>query len=77
MRTTEFKPQLSETASQAANILEWLQRGHTITAREALTMFQCFRLAARILDLKRAGHHIECEAVTLTNGKRIGRYRLV
>jgi hypothetical protein len=45
--------------TQAANILHALKSGRAITPICALTEFGCFRLAARILDLRRAGHSIE------------------
>lgn len=45
--------------SQKQHILEWLQAGNPITALEALVMFGCFRLAARICDLRAEGHPIK------------------
>ena len=44
--------------SQNANILARLQEGETISPIEALIDFRCFRLAARINDLRNAGHNI-------------------
>lgn len=44
--------------SQNANILARLQEGKTISPIEALIDFRCFRLAARINDLRKAGHNI-------------------
>jgi hypothetical protein len=43
---------------------------------DALEGCNCFRLAARIADLRQAGHHIETENRTLTNGKTIAVYHL-
>ena len=37
----------------------------------------CFRLAARIADLRAAGHDIHSEMVTTDSGKRVARYTLV
>lgn len=62
-------------AGQTTQILNHLQSGHTITPLEALDMFGCFRLGARIYDLKRAGYEIKTEMVT-ENGKRFARYSL-
>jgi Helix-turn-helix domain len=62
--------------TQAEAILEHLRAGGSITPLDALTEFGCFRLAARIYDLRRAGVAIEEEAVTLTGGKTVARYRL-
>lgn len=47
-----------------------------ITAIDALNEVGCFRLAARISDLKAEGHDIVSEMVTLPNGKRVAKYWL-
>lgn len=60
--------------SQANQILEYLQGGGKITALSALEYFKCFRLAARIHDLKKKGHAIECEMFTVQSGKSVARY---
>ena len=61
--------------TQSHWILDALKRG-PITAMDALEGCNCFRLAARIADLRQAGHHIETENRTLTNGKTIAVYHL-
>lgn len=61
--------------SQTAWILEALKRG-PLTALDALDGCNCFRLAARIADLRQAGHHIETETRTLANNKTIAVYHL-
>jgi hypothetical protein len=61
--------------SQSSAILLYLQSGHTLTAYDALRLFNCFRLAARIDDLRRDGHSIETVMVE-GNGKRWAEYRL-
>jgi len=38
--------------SQNEMILDYLQRGNSLTSLEALNLFGCFRLASRINDLK-------------------------
>jgi len=61
--------------SQCAAILAALQDGKAVTPIDALRDYGCFRLSARIKDLRDAGHDIE----TLTeakNGKRYARYVL-
>ena len=61
--------------SQCDRILELLlARPEGITALDALEHVGCFRLAARIKDLRDAGNPIESHDVTLPNGKRISRY---
>lgn len=61
--------------SQCGLILAALQCGRRLTALEALDEFGCFRLAARIYDLREAGHEIIKETV-LGNGKRHAEYSL-
>ena len=63
--------------TQADQILLHLQSGQTITPIEALELFRCFRLAARIADLKALGHNILTEMVENAEGKRYARYSLV
>jgi hypothetical protein len=60
--------------SQNALIKGWLLNGHSLTQLEALTQFGCFRLAARIADLKDKGLDVVTDMVTLENGKRVARY---
>lgn len=61
------------TASQASQILEYLQAGNAITPLEALEKFGCFRLGARIWDLRRKGHPID-DVLVHENGKKFSRY---
>ena len=61
--------------SQADAIALYLESGHDLTPMQALEMFGCFRLAARIKDLRARGYSIE----TLereANGKHFAAYRL-
>lgn len=57
----------SVTASQCSKILAWLKAGKTLTALDALDEFGCNRLAARIADLRNAGHAIESKRITVFN----------
>ena len=43
-------------ASQSKRILEYLKSGGSISPLEALRMFGCGRLGARIYDLKKQGY---------------------
>lgn len=45
--------------SQSDMILAHLQSGCSITPMEALREFGCFRLAARIKEIRDAGHDVE------------------
>ena len=63
--------------NQTAAILAHLETGATLTPLEALDRFGCFRLGARIWDLRRAGWEIEATMVPVGNGKRVASYRLL
>lgn len=62
--------------SQTDLILEWMLAGHTITPLEALSIYGCSRLAARIADIRAKGYLVYSEFITLPNGKRVKRYNL-
>lgn len=48
---------------QSAAILAHLQTGARINQPRAIELFQCYRLGARIWDLKQAGYDIQDETV--------------
>ena len=61
--------------SQCQRIIEYMNQGHVITALEALTLFDCLRLAARIKDLKDEGYVIYSEDFKdEKTGKRYAKY---
>lgn len=62
-------------ASQKTQVLQYLQEGHELTPLEALRLFGCFRLGARIHDLKAEGYDIEMKLVKGVNN-RYASYRL-
>ena len=66
---------MSETASQNQAILQHLQAGHALTHKDAMRMFGCSRLAARINDLRMRGYHIVTEFIA-DGRKRFARYRM-
>jgi hypothetical protein len=59
--------------TQTNAILEFMKTGADLTPLEALNLFGCMRLGARIWDLKRAGYIIQSAFVTV-NGKTFKRY---
>jgi len=63
------------TETQTAQILRHLEERGTITPMEALTGYGCFRLGARIYELRQRGYDIETEMVS-SHGKRYARYRM-
>jgi hypothetical protein len=60
--------------SQNKAIKTHLKKGNSITAMQALNQFGCFRLAARIKDLKDEGMNIQKIMMKSTEGKRIAIY---
>lgn len=62
--------------TQNNQILEYMKKGNSITAQEALDLFGCFRLAARIKDLKDQGKKID-KVMLANNGKRYAKYFMV
>ena len=63
------------TESQNHQILQYLQNGNKITPIEALNLFGCFRLGARIWDLREKGNDIISKLVTVGK-KRLAQYEL-
>ena len=61
--------------SQEKQILGYLQSRGSISPLEALEEFGCFRLAARIADLRAKKHNIKTY-VSKRNGKQFAVYRL-
>lgn len=73
----EVQERIGKT-SQKEMILEYLQLGHALTPLEALRYFGCFRLGARIADIKKEGYNIHSELVhDPKTGKRYASYILI
>ena len=66
---------MKSTDSQTALIKGWLLNGYSITQLDALNMFGCFRLSARIANLREEGLDIVTDMVNV-NDKRIAKYYL-
>lgn len=66
----------NETASrsQESKILDYMLRGHRITGMDALILFECFRLPARIADIQKRGFPVQSEFITTPTGKRVKSY---
>ena len=62
--------------TQANAILKHMQDGNGITPMDALELCGCFRLSARIADLKKRGFEIITEKVKVDGGKYVARYHL-
>lgn len=63
--------------SHNAVILGHLKSGRTITPLEALRLYGCMRLAARVHDLKGRGNDIITRQKHLKNGKKVAEYVLI
>lgn len=61
--------------TQTELIKKHLEDGRTITPIEALSLYGCFRLGARIYNLKQQGVKIESKTIT-KNGKHFAQYRM-
>ena len=61
--------------SQSQWILKALEQ-RPLTAIEALEGCGCFRLAARIKDLREQGHDIKTKTLILHDGKIVAQYHL-
>ena len=61
--------------SQSQQILRHLQEGKSITPIDALNLFGCFRLSARIADLRHDGWQIKTDTIT-REGKQFASYSL-
>lgn len=67
--------------SQNRDILAHLKRGHSLTPLNALTRYGCFRLSARIYELRNGKydgvkHPIVAVPEHLKNGKTVAKYKL-
>lgn len=62
--------------SQNKAVLGFMRNWHCITPMDALQICGCFRLSARIYDLRARGYGITTEMVEI-GGKRVARYWLI
>jgi hypothetical protein len=58
--------------TQKEKILLHLKRHGSITQKEAIGLFQCYRLSGRILELRQEGSNIE--SVMMPNSNNTGRH---
>lgn len=75
------KPVLS-SPSQRAQIRKHLEGGGTLTAMDALNMFGCWNMKARLNEIRRAlieegdQFRIVTEMISVSPKKRVARYRI-
>ena len=66
----------TQTQTQKEAILRHLQSGKTITPLEALELYRCYRLSARIRELRDEGYVIRSENVK-QGKKTFSSYELI
>lgn len=54
-----------------------MESGKTITPLQALNLFGCLRLSARIYDIRDMGYKIKSEPYRTPEGKIVSRYSLI
>jgi hypothetical protein len=62
--------------SQEQQVLTHMKHHGTITPLQAMNLYGCMRLAARVHDLKCKGHSIEVIKWRTSSGKDVAKYRL-
>ena len=68
---------MSRKRTQNSRILQHLLDGHSITPIEALDKFGCFRLGARIFELRKQGFIIDTKQVNNGKGNKFAKYILI
>lgn len=72
-----INPNATTSLSQTVQIKAALLAGETLTPLDALNRFGCFRLGARIADIKaKYGLNIKNVWAKLPNGKRVAAYKI-
>lgn len=64
----------ASSQSQTSRILDWMLAGNRFTPLEALNLFGCFRLPARIADIKAAGYDVRSRFVSTNMQKKVKQY---
>jgi len=62
--------------NRTAQIIAHLEKGKKLTPLDAMNQFGCFRLAARIHDLRQIGYAIKTERFKTPLGAVVARYFL-
>lgn len=68
---TANTPSKNDTNTHQAKLLAHLMTGQTITALQALDLYQCFSCSQRLGDLRRAGVPVQSRTITTQTGKRV------
>lgn len=65
-----------ERVNQNRRVLDFLRLHGSITPMQALKKFGCYRLGARIHELRSQGHCITSTLIKTSNDKHVCRYTL-
>ncbi len=77
MTDSKNTPSPNDTKTHKAKLLAHLMKGQTITALQALDLYQCFALSQRLGDLRRDdGIPIQSRFITTPTGKKVKEYWL-
>lgn len=66
-----------KTSRQTARIIRYMESGKSITPLQALNLFGCLRLSARIFDIREMGYKIKSEPYKTSEGKTVSKYSLI
>jgi len=67
---------MSERLNQNTKIERHLRNGNSITPTQALQTYGCFRLGARIFDLRKKGLDIRTRIINNGRGAKFAEYSL-
>jgi len=62
--------------SQSVQVLNHMKQHGSITSLQALKLYGCFRLAARVYELRGKGHNVQTQKWKTRSGKWVARYWL-
>ena len=71
----QIEARVEAKRTQEARIFDYLNEGNTLTPLEALEKFGCFRLGARIFDLRKKGLNVQMRLVRKGN-KNFAEYSI-
>lgn len=72
---TEFEDERKgERMSQTQRVLDYMRKHGSISQQEAINAFSCYRLAAKIFDLRQDGYIIKTDKVPFRNEYTSGFY---
>ena len=67
---------MKENPNQTTKILLYLKEGNKITGMDALKLFNCWRLGARIFSIRKMGFNVKTDLITTESKKVIAEYSM-